>query len=77
MNKIEFDLRLKNLCITDKYELLNKYVDLLSEVKELRKFKATSRERYEKMNKTIITYMDKYGPLDNKKGNNNGVHKQI
>ena len=77
MKKEEFDFRLKNLCIADKYELLEKYVSLKEELNELRKFKATNRERYEKMNKVLMTYMDKYGSLDNKKGKQNGVHKQI
>ena len=75
MKDKEFGYRLQNLCIDDKYELLEKYIILLEEIKELRKFKATSRERYEKMNKTLITYMDRYGALENKKGKNNGVHK--
>lgn len=74
--QIKFETRLKNLCISDKYRLLDKYIELLKEVKELRKYKATSRERYDKMNKVLITYMDKYGALDNKKkGKENGVHK--
>ena len=74
--QIKFEERLKNLCISDKYRLLDKYIELLKEVKELRKYKATSRERYDKMNKVLITYMDKYGSLDNKKkGKENGVHK--
>jgi hypothetical protein len=75
MKDKEFNYRLQNLSINDKYELLEKYIILLEEIKELRKFKATSRERYEKMNKTLITYMDRYGALENKKGKNNGVHK--
>lgn len=75
MNDSKFKSELKDLCIKDKYELLEKYLILLKEIKELRKYKATARERYEKMNKTIITYMDKYGSLDNKKGKENGVHK--
>lgn len=73
----KFEYELKDLCIKDKYELLEKYKILLNEVRDLRKFKATNRERYEKMNKTLMTYMDKYGSLDNKKGKENGVHKQI
>ena len=77
MEKFEFDFKLKNLCIEDKYELLEKYLRLLAEVKELRKYKATSRERYEKMNKALTTYMERYGSLDNRKGKQNGVHKQI
>jgi hypothetical protein len=77
MRKEEFDIKLKYLCIEDKYELLEKYLYLLNEVKELRKFKTTSRERYDKMNKALTTYMERYGPLDNKKGKQNGVHKQI
>ena len=68
MDKYEFDFKLKNLSIENKYELLEKYIRLLAEVKELRKYKATSRERYEKMNKTLITYIDKFGKLENKKG---------
>lgn len=71
----EFDLRLKNYCISDKYELLEKYLVLMTEIKELRRFKATARERYDSMNKNLITYMDKYGSLENKKGKKNGVHK--
>jgi hypothetical protein len=77
MRKEEFDSKLKYLCIEDKYELLEKYLYLLNEVKELKKFKATSRERYDKMNKALATYMEKYGSLDNRKGKQNGVHKQI
>ena len=77
MRKEEFDSKLKYLCIEDKYELLEKYLYLLNEVKELRKFKTTSRERYEKMNKALTTYMERYGSLDNRKGKQNGVHKQI
>ena len=74
--QLNFEERLKVLCISDKYRLLDKYVELLKEVKELRKYKANSRERYESMNKALITYMDKYGSLDNKKkGKENGVHK--
>lgn len=73
--QLNFEERLKVLCISDKYRLLDKYVELLKEVKELRKYKANSRERYESMNKALITYMDKYGSLDNKKGKKNGVHK--
>ena len=72
--KIDYEEQLKNLCIKDKYELLNKYVELLNEVKQLRKSKEMSRERYNKMSKALITYMDLYGALD-KKGNKNGVHK--
>ena len=75
-NEKMFEYQLKNLCIDDKYELLNKYVRLLGEVKELRKFKATNRERYNKMNKMLVTYMDLYGSLE-KKGKTNGVRKQI
>ena len=74
-NKFEYELR--DLCIKDKYELLEKYKRLLNEVNDLRRFKATNRERYEKMNKALMTYMDKYGSLDEKKGKKNGVHKQI
>ena len=77
MKDKEFGYRLQNLCINDKYELLEKYIVLLEEIKELRKYKATSRERYENMNKILITYMEKYGALENKKGKDNGVHKQI
>jgi hypothetical protein len=77
MRKEEFDIKLKYLCIEDKYELLEKYLYLLNEVKELRKFKATSRERYDKMNKALTTYMERYGSLDNRKGKQNGVHKQL
>jgi hypothetical protein len=77
MRKEEFDSKLKYLCIEDKYELLEKYLYLLNEVKELRKFKTTSRERYDKMNKALTTYMERYGSLDNRKGKQNGVHKQI
>ena len=77
MRKEEFDIKLKYLCIEDKYELLEKYLYLLNEVKELRKFKTTSRERYDKMNKALTTYMERYGSLDNRKGKQNGVHKQI
>ena len=71
----KFDYELKDLCIKDKYELLERYKDLIYEVRELRKYKATARERYEKLNKDLITYMDKYGSLENKKGKQNGVHK--
>lgn len=71
----EFSDRLKNLCVKDKYELLEKYVELLREVKQLRAYKATNRERYDKMSKALITYMDLYGSLDRKKGKTNGVHK--
>lgn len=77
MRKEEFDSKLKYLCIEDKYELLEKYLYLLNEVKELRKFKTTSRERYDKMNKALTTYMERYGSLDNRKGKQNGVHKQL
>ncbi len=77
MKDKEFNYRLQNLSINDKYELLEKYIILLEEIKELRKYKATSRERYENMNKILITYMEKYGALVNKKGKDNGVHKQI
>ena len=77
MRETEYDSKLKYLGIKNKYELLEKYLYLMKEIKELRTFKATARERYDKMNKTLITYMDKYGTLDNKKGKNNGVHKQI
>lgn len=77
MRKEEFESKLKYLCIEDKYELLEKYLHLLNEVKELRKFKTTSRERYDKMNKALTTYMERYGSLDNRKGKQNGVHKQI
>ena len=73
--KIDYEEQLKNLCIKDKYELLNKYVELLGEVKQLRKSKEMSRERYDKMSKALITYMDLYGALDKKKGKTNGVHK--
>lgn len=73
--KIDYEEQLKNLCIKDKYELLNKYVELLNEVKQLRKSKEMSRERYDKMSKALITYMDLYGALDKKKGKTNGVHK--
>ena len=72
-----FERELKVLCIKDKYELLSKYKHLQEEVRELRQFKATNRERYEKMNKALVTYMDKYGSLEEKKGKNNGVRKQI
>lgn len=75
MNEKLFEMRLKELYINDKYDLLEKYVELMAEVKELRKYKATSRERYENMNKLLITYMDKFGSLNNKKGKKNGVHK--
>ena len=72
--RFDFENQLKVLCINDKYELLEKYKDLLSEVKALRKYKANSRERYDSMNKILITYMEKYGSL-NGKGKKNGVHK--
>lgn len=75
MNEGKYKEELKNLCIKDKYELLEKYLMLIKEIKELRKYKATALERYKKMNETIITYMDKYGSLDNKKGKKDGVHK--
>lgn len=75
MKNINFENELKYLCIKDKEELIRKYKLLLNEVNELRKFKATNRERYEKMNKALMTYMDMYGSLDNKKGKNNGVRK--
>lgn len=71
-----FEIQLKNLCIKDKYELLSKYILLLNDLKDLKKYKATSRERYDKMNKQLITYIEKYGALD-KKGKKDGVHKQI
>ncbi len=72
-----YEEQLKSLCIKDKYELLEKYVILLKEVRQLRSYKATNRERYDKMNKALITYMDLYGSLDRKKGKKDGVHKQI
>lgn len=75
MKNGEFEYKLKDLCIKDKYELLERYIYLLGEVKELKKFKSTIRERYDNMNKKLSTYMDMYGALDNKKGKNNGVHK--
>lgn len=75
MKNINFETELKSLCIKDKNELLEKYKELLKEIRELRKYKSTNRERYEKMNKALVTYMDKYGPLDDKKGKKNGVHK--
>ena len=75
MRKEEYDVKLKYLCIEDKYELLDKYIHLLNEVKNLRQYKTISRERYEKMNKILMTYMDKYGSLENKKGKKNGVCK--
>ena len=77
MKRSEFQDKLKGLFIKDEYELLEKYVYLLSEVRELRTYKITQQERYNKMQKTLITYMDKYGSLDNKKGKKNGVHKQL
>lgn len=77
MKENEYDYKLKYLGIKNKYELLEKYLVLMTELKELRRFKATARERYDSMNKVLITYMDKFGPLDNKKGKKNGVHKQI
>ena len=76
MDDKKFDYEMERLFLKNKYELLEKYKELLQETKELRKFKATSRERYERMSKTLITYMDLYGSLD-KKGKKNGVHKQI
>lgn len=75
MNKVTFEYELKNLCINDKYELLEKYKRLLNEVNELRRYKATNRERYEKMSKALVTYMDKYGSLEAKEGKKNGVRK--
>ena len=75
MKRSEFEAKLKGLFIKDEYELLEKYIYLLSEVRELRTFKITQQERYNKMQKTLITYMDKYGSLDNKKGKQNGVRK--
>ena len=72
--RFNFENQLKILCINDKYELLEKYKALLTEVKALRKYKANSRERYENMNKILITYIEKYGSLT-KKGKTNGVHK--
>lgn len=75
MKRSEFQDKLKGLFIKDEYELLEKYIYLLSEVRELRTFKITQQERYNKMQKTLITYMDKYGSLDNKKGKQNGVRK--
>lgn len=72
--RFDFENQLKVLCINDKYELLEKYKELTSEVKALRKYKANSRERYENMNKTLIAYMERYGSLT-KKGKTNGVHK--
>lgn len=70
-----YEESLKALCIKDKYELLNKHIELLREVKQLRAYKANTRERYDKMSKALITYMDLYGSLDRKKGKTNGVHK--
>lgn len=75
MKRNEFEAKLKSLFIKDEYELLEKYIYLLSEVRELKTYKITQQERYNKMQKTLITYMDKYGSLDNKKGKKNGVHK--
>ena len=42
--QIRFEERLKVLCISDKYRLLDKYVELLKEVKELRKYKQTQEK---------------------------------
>ena len=75
MKESEYNYYLKYLCIKDKYELMQKYKELIKEVKDLRQYKTTSRERYEKMNKILMTYMDKYGSLENKKGKKNGVCK--
>lgn len=75
MKRSEFQDKLKGLFIKDEYELLEKYIYLLSEVRELKTYKITQQERYNKMQKILITYMDKYGSLDNKKGKENGVHK--
>lgn len=75
MKRSEFQDKLKGLFIKDEYELLEKYIYLLSEVRELKTYKMTQQERYNKMQKILITYMDKYGSLDNKKGKENGVHK--
>jgi len=68
MKRNEFEAKLKGLFIKDEYELLEKYIYLLSEVRELRTYKITQQERYTKMQKTLITYMDKYGSLNNTKG---------
>ena len=68
MKRSEFEAKLKNLFIKDEYELLEKYIYLFDEVKELKKYKITQQERYTKMQKTLITYMDKYGSLNNTKG---------
>lgn len=75
MKESEYNYYLKHLCIKGKYELLEKYIHLLDEVKNLRQYKTIARERYDKMNKVLMTYMDKYGSLDNKKGKQNGVRK--
>lgn len=77
MSNIEFKYELKRFGIKDEYELLEKYKELRKEVRELKDLKGLYIEKYNKMSKIIITYMDKYGSLDNKKGKENGVRKQI
>ena len=77
MKQNEYEAKLKHFCIRDEFELLERYLYLLNEVRELREYKENQKKRYDNMNKALMTYMDKYGPLDNKKGKKNGVHKQI
>lgn len=73
MKKSDYEYKLKYLGIKDKYELLERYEYLFKEVRKLKEYKKVSTERYNKMSKLLITYMDKYGSLDNKKGKNNGI----
>jgi len=77
MNKYEYDDKLRQFGIKNQYELMEKYLYLLNEVKELKGIKMSIQMRYDNMYKTLMTYMDKYGSLDNKKGKENGVYKQI
>lgn len=68
MKKSEFEAKLKNLFIKDEYELLEKYIYLFDEVRELKKYKINLQKRYNNANKLLMTYMDKYGSLNNTKG---------
>lgn len=77
MTKYEYDDKLRQFGIKDQYELMEKYIYLLGKVRSLKEYQKNEQERYNKMYKTLITYMDKYGSLDNKKGKKNGVRKQI
>ena len=77
MNKYEYDDKLRQFGIKNQYELMEKYLYLLNEVKELKGIKMSIQMRYDNMYKTLMTYMDKYGSLDNKKGKTNGIYKQL